>query len=167
MTSRLQLLLAVCVAIYVTIQFSVWFMRSPSLIEYARDETVDNLRSPASGTVREVRPGYVRIFLSLFDLHVQYVPAKKDRVIGIEETPSRSRITKFESGVQVEQRSGWLARTTHSYLYAGQSVEQGQKLGAILFGSTTVITWPPEKYPHLQVKVGDTVDAVRSVIASG
>lgn len=155
--------------VYVTVQFSVWFSRSPDLMpQLSQHAELDKmLLSPASGVVREVRPGHIRIFLSIFDLHTQYVPAGRGDFVKAISTCPRSKIqtTDFESGICVEQRPGWLARTCHSYCYAGQKVTAAQKMGAILFGSTVVITFPEHLYPTIHVKVGDRVEAIQSCLA--
>jgi phosphatidylserine decarboxylase len=139
--------------------------------------------APADGRVTEVSlvedaeigPGrHHRIvtFLSVFDVHVQRCPVA-GRVVhsrhrtGLKLAAFRPDVGEKNEGhtnvfetatgerVGVRQLAGLLARRVVSYVQAGQTLERGDRLGVIKFGSR-VDLFVPERYRVL-VAVGDRV----------
>lgn len=120
----------------------------------------------------------VAIFLSLFDTHVNRVPAD-GVVVSVTRQPgshfharvkrasknSGSRIV-FECGggrIVVRQIAGLLARRVICRLAPGQSVRRGQRMGIICFGSRAEVCLPGGAelavVPGQRVKAGVTIIA--------
>ncbi len=130
---------------------------------------VDTVEDPSVGPGRWQR---VVTFLSVFDVHVQRVPADGE-VVTSQLAPGRKvaafrqdadevnelhlTILERDGGdrIAVKQIAGLLARRVVCYLEAGQRVERGQRLGVIKFGSRVDLL-VPEHYEIL-VKKGDRV----------
>ena len=121
----------------------------------------------------EIGPGqYWRIatFLSVFDVHVQKVPAAGE-VLASTYTEGK-KMAAFRSGIDrvnqrhlavlkrpngdligIRQIAGLFARRVVCYLEKGQRVHRGQALGVIKFGSR-VDLFVPVRYT-VRVKAGD------------
>ncbi len=130
---------------------------------------VDTVEDAAVGPGRWHR---VVTFLSVFDVHIQRVPATAE-VVASELARGRKvvafrhdadelneqHLTVFESDggdrIGVKQIAGLLARRVVCYLETGQRVERGQRLGLIKFGSRVDLL-VPEHYEILVAK-GDRV----------
>lgn len=145
------------------------------------DGPADVVLAPADGKVisveemadPEIGPGqYWRIatFLSVFDVHVQKVPAAGE-VLASTYTEGK-KMAAFRSGIDrvnqrhlavlkrpngdligVRQIAGLFARRVVCYLEKGQRVHRGQALGVIKFGSR-VDLFVPVRYT-VRVKAGD------------
>jgi phosphatidylserine decarboxylase len=153
--------------------FTTYFFRDP---ERALPED-DRIYSPGDGVVLSVAregPGDVitcRIFLSVFDVHIQRAPyagritkvaevpgsfaaAMKDaargnyRVVMTIEPPGRGLLV-------VEQISGLIARRIECWRKPGDEVKTGEKYGIIYFGSQAAVHFPAGS--KCIVKVGDRV----------
>lgn len=130
---------------------------------------VDTIEDPATGPGRFHR---VVTFLSVFDIHVQRVPAAGE-VIASRYTPGR-KVAAFRDDagdvneqhltvirrpngdlVGVRQIAGLLARRVVCYLKEEDRVHRGQPMGLIKF-SSRVDLLVPESYRVL-VKKGDRV----------
>lgn len=163
--------------------FFLWFFRDPAR-KIPQGEGV--IVSPADGKVEEadwiettagsrVR---VTIFLNVFDVHVNRVPA--EGVISLVEYREGDFLNalKPESAVHNEQTlvtienpnytvsfkqiAGLLARRIVCNLKAGQRVERGQRMGMIKFGSRCDVLLPASV--DLKVKAGDRVKGGSSVL---
>jgi phosphatidylserine decarboxylase len=128
------------------------------------------LLAPASGHVTRIEPAVDNLvgegdltrivtFLSVFDVHVQRAPGA-GRVIATEFRSGRkiaafkpeagevneSRLTAFEllSGdtIGVRQIAGLVARRVVGYLEEGDTVERGDLMGVIKFGSRVDLLIP-------------------------
>lgn len=153
--------------------FTLYFFRDP---ERALP-TDGRIYSPGDGVVLSVGregPGDVitcRIFLSVFDVHIQRAPcagrvtkvaevpgsfaaAMKDaargnyRVVMTIEPPGRGLLV-------VEQISGLIARRIECWRKPGDSVATGEKYGIIYFGSQAAVHFPNGS--RCTVKAGDRV----------
>lgn len=130
---------------------------------------VDQVEDPAVGPGRFHR---VVTFLSVFDVHVQRVPApgvvlassfgrgrKVAAFLAHADRVNEAHLTVIErpdgDRIGVRQIVGLLARRIVCYLSPGQSVERGQHLGLIKFGSRVDLL-VPESY-RLLVNKGDRV----------
>lgn len=164
--------------------FFLWFFRDPAR-KIPQGEGI--IVSPADGKVEEadwiettsgsrVR---VTIFLNVFDVHVNRVPA--EGVITLVEYREGDFLNalKPESAVHNEQTmvtienpnytvsfkqiAGLLARRIVCNLKTGQYVERGQRMGMIKFGSRCDVLLPASV--ELRVKAGDRVKGGSSVLA--
>jgi len=161
--------------------FSLYFFRDP-----IRDRlfTDDQICSPGDGTIisiKEESKGIItiRIFLSIFNVHIQRSPIKgkvtKVKFIkgkfAIAYKPdakdNQRNIIKIEKDdgkiIEVEQITGAIARRIASYVKEGDKVNTGQKIGMIYFGSQVALHLPKEV--KILVKEGDKVFAGESIIA--
>ncbi len=164
--------------------FCVAFFRDPE----REIPAVEGLLSPADGTVMEVAAvdgeGYgrgrvIRIFLSVFDGHIQRAPAA-GTVLSLRYTPgvfldardprapfaNESNLIEFQTAhgrVAVKQISGLIARRIVCWLRQDDDVEAGERIGLIRFGSQVDLYVPSEVL--IDVKEGDKVVAGQTVVA--
>ncbi|MDE2291486.1 MAG: phosphatidylserine decarboxylase family protein [Elusimicrobia bacterium] len=134
--------------------------------------------SPGDGrvlTVAREGPGdvvTVRIFLSVFDVHVQRIPCSgvveqalyqpgAFKMAMVEEARQNERtiVTIAVAGrkerVVVEQIAGYVARRIRCWLQPGQAVTAGERYGMIQFGSQAAVHLPASA--EAVVKPGDRV----------
>lgn len=154
--------------------FSAYFFRDPE-----RDRTFgpNDIICPADGTVLSV--GHeddpevlvVRIFLSVFNVHVQRSPlagtvekVKYEKGAFAVAYKPEAKINernliriKGENGrwAGVEQITGAIARRIACYVKEGQNVAGGERVGMIYFGSQVAVYLP--KGVKVLVKPGDKV----------
>ncbi|NOY58062.1 MAG: phosphatidylserine decarboxylase family protein [Calditrichaeota bacterium] len=168
--------------------FSIYFFRDP-LRKPPSDTGV--IVSPADGRVVEVaeieepifmgeKTTRVAIFLSLFNVHVNYVPfagvvdyikysrgkyLRADRPEASEENVHTFIGLKTEHGkLAFKQSVGIIARRIICYLRLGDEVTTGQKFGLMKFGSRMEVYVP--SWATVNVKKGDRLRAAESVIAT-
>jgi phosphatidylserine decarboxylase len=169
--------------------FFLWFFRDPRRIIPAGKGLIV---SPGDGLVTETAsittPAGARqrisIFLSVFDVHVNRAPigGKVSRVQyqkgqylnamnpASAERNEQSVITLRGEGadagfeITFKQIAGLLARRIVCRCTEGQTVERGQRVGLIKFGSRVDVLLPANA--ELQVKVGDRVKGGASVLAA-
>ncbi len=161
--------------------FSAYFFRDPNREKvFAPAE----IACPADGTVLSVGPEdnpemvVVRIFLSVFNVHVQRSPLD-GRVEKVEyykgkfavaykpeaKENARNLITIIgEEGrfAHVEQITGAIARRIASYVKAGDSVKISDRIGMIYFGSQVAVYLP--KKTRVLVKPGEKVYGSETVL---
>ncbi|GIW79346.1 MAG: phosphatidylserine decarboxylase proenzyme [Gemmatales bacterium] len=182
--------LAIAVSPYFWIPFSIpaflyffmfFFFRDPKR-DIPKDANL--LVSPADGKVTFIgevpapefpggRAVRVSIFLSIFNVHVNRVPAA-GRVTNVRYFPGKFKNAlrassaetneqmwiDFDCGgkkIQVRQIAGAIARKIVCMLKVGDTVAKGERFGMIKFGSRTDIYVPAQPAPGLLVKVGDRV----------
>jgi len=164
--------------------FFLWFFRDPSRkITSAPGAIV----SPADGVITEAEwvettqgsKLRVSIFLNVFDVHVNRSPIKGTvKVVEYREggfmnamTPESS-LTNEQTMIQIDgggyevslkQIAGLLARRIVCNLKVGETVERGQRIGMIKFGSRCDVLMPAEA--TLKVKTGARVKGGASVLA--
>ncbi len=161
--------------------FSAYFFRDPDRDKvFAPGEIV----CPADGTVLSVRteddPGVtvVRIFLSVFNVHLQRSPmeGKVESVtytkgkFAIAYKPEASKnernLIKItgENGrfAHVEQLTGSIARRIVAYVKPGDSVKAADRIGMIYFGSQVAVYLP--KDTRILVKTGDKVYGAETIL---
>ncbi|MFH2203517.1 MAG: phosphatidylserine decarboxylase [Elusimicrobiota bacterium] len=162
--------------------FSAYFFRDP---ERPLPTDPNKIYSPGDGTVlsvvKENGDGEtVRIFLSIFNVHIQRAPCagKVERVDyrtgsfkaamvdgarenerNIVELAVRNRPEK----VAVEQIAGLIARRIRCWIKAGDEIAAGARYGLIQFGSQAAVHLPPSA--RATVKPGDKVAAGITEIA--
>ncbi len=152
--------------------FTVYFFRDPE-----RDLPTDGrLYSPGDGVVLSVGregPGdavTLRVFLSVFDVHIQRAPCE-GRVTKVAEVPGSFAAAMKDAArgnyrvvmtvdpgkgrglVVVEQISGLIARRIECWRKPGDEVKTGEKYGIIYFGSQAAVHFPAGS--RCTVKVGD------------
>jgi phosphatidylserine decarboxylase len=167
--------------------FILWFFRDPERVDPVEEGLV---LAPGEGRVILVgeadEPTYLRgparkvsIFLSVFDVHVQRAPvagtvehyvyspgayavAWADKASEDNEQASLGLATPH-GRVLVRQIAGLVARRIVTYPSQGQSVERGERIGLIRFGSRVDLFIPLEW--EITCAVGDRAVAGRTVLA--
>jgi len=165
--------------------FFCYFFRDPERYPPPTYEEGKNLLAPADGKVLEIvneadNTNTIRIFLSVFNVHVQRSPAE-GRIVKIERKkgvylPAMNKSAHAENDqniitietssgekIVVKQIVGILARRLVLWKKEGDSVKAGERIGMIKFGSQVDITFP-ETYKSL-VSAGDVVSGGTSIIA--
>lgn len=165
--------------------FSLFFFRDPD-----RKIQVDPnvILSPADGKVvqilelddEQVGNGatQVSIFLSVFNVHVNRVPVAgmvrskevhRGRFLAAfkpkaSEENERAEIVMENShgAIRIRQIAGAVARRIHCYAEPGKEMDQGGRLGYIMFGSRTDIIFPSEV--QVQISKGNSVKGGLSII---
>ena len=165
--------------------FFLWFFRDPTRQVPAGAGLIV---SPGDGLVTETTPistpqgsrQRISIFLSVFDVHVNRSPIagvltsvryQKGQYLNAMNPASADRneqniVTVRGEGFEVtfKQIAGLLARRIVFNLREGSSVERGQRVGLIKFGSRVDVIVPAEAV--LSVKVGQRVKGGTSVLAA-
>ncbi|OGS40778.1 MAG: hypothetical protein A2506_05785 [Elusimicrobia bacterium RIFOXYD12_FULL_66_9] len=157
--------------------FTVFFFRDP---ERPLPADSSKLYSPGDGVVMSVAregPGdavTLRIFLSVFDVHIQRAPCagKVANVQVIEgsfraamkdEARCNARVVMtlepegHSAPLIVEQIAGLIARRIECWPKPGESLAAGQRYGIIYFGSQAAVHFPSGS--RCTVKPGDRVAA--------
>jgi len=126
----------------------------------------------------------VRIFLSVFDVHINYSPYHV-AVESITHTPgAHLNALKPESAegnentllvlmhpnrrykmAAVRQVAGMFARTIVCHVQEDQVLQRGQRIGLIKLGSTVELYIPHDMVPRLQVQLNQRVTGGLTVIA--
>lgn len=156
--------------------FCLWFFRDPE----REVPTTEDVLAPADGRVMEVSTvdgeGFgsgtvVRIFLSVFDVHVQRVPvtgvvglvrytpglfldARDKRACHLNEM-NAVEILHPKGRFIVKQIAGWVARRIVCWVRESDQVKRGERLGLIRMGSQVDLYMPPQV--QVQVKEGQRV----------
>lgn len=164
--------------------FFLWFFRDPERLIPAGAGLIV---SPGDGLVTETARidttagprQRISIFLSVFDVHVNRSPIsgvlnrveyQKGLYLNAMNPASAERneqnaVTVGGDGFEVtfKQIAGLLARRIVFNLKEGDSVERGQRVGLIKFGSRVDVIIPAEA--AIRVKVGERVKGGSSVLA--
>jgi phosphatidylserine decarboxylase len=165
--------------------FFLWFFRDPERIIPMEPGLIV---SPGDGRVTETAAistpegprQRISIFLSVFNVHVNRSPIagvltgvryQKGQYLNAMNPASADRneqsiITVRGQGMDVtfKQIAGMLARRVVFNLREGDTVERGQRVGLIKFGSRVDVLLPAGA--ELRVKVGQRVKGGSSVLAS-
>jgi phosphatidylserine decarboxylase len=169
--------------------FFLWFFRDPQRTVPAGEGLIV---SPGDGLVTETASistpegsrQRISIFLSVFDVHVNRSPIggvlsrvhyQKGEFLNAMNPASAARNEQntvtvrgvgADAGCEVtfKQIAGLLARRIVFRCSEGQSVERGQRVGLIKFGSRVDVVIPSSAI--LRVKVGDRVKGGASVLAA-
>jgi phosphatidylserine decarboxylase len=123
-------------------------------------------RAPVSGTIREVEhvPGAHRPAFSKDSDRNERVHIRIDAT----ETAAAGDPGPLDgTEVELTQIAGAFARRIHPWVDPGVSVERGDRVGHIAFGSRADVLFPPAvDRSDLRVSTGDTVRAGESVLAT-
>lgn len=172
---------------FIFVIFSLYFFRDP---ERVMPEDKSLFISPADGKVVQIidvndlevgQAKQISIFLSVFNVHKQAVPmsskvlhskynkgkflAAWDHKASMDNEQTEI-LFETESGMKykIKQIAGLIARRILCYMVEGESVERGDRLGFIRFGSRVDIIVPFDF--KIKVKVGDIVKNRISVIGT-
>ncbi len=170
--------------------FCLYFFRNPNR---HTNMDADNLISSADGVVMEVKDmeetgfigGHCRrvsVFMSPANVHVNRAPCS-GRILKVVHTPGEFAVAfkkdidkenernnillqnNEDEKILVVQIAGFLARRIVSYVKETDTVEQGERIGVIAFGSRVDIYFPKRYIPVVQsgvkVKAGITVLATK------
>ena len=166
--------------------FSLYFFRNPKRNPVGE---LNQMLSPADGRVIQIinindpeigNAKQISIFLSIFDVHSQYVPidssvissnyssgkyllAFNHKTSSENEQATTLFKTKEDNKYKIKQIAGFIARRILNYMESDQSVIKGQRLGFIRFGSRVEIIIPRNNFDII-VKKGDKVKANISLI---
>jgi phosphatidylserine decarboxylase len=165
--------------------FFLWFFRDP---ERTIPSEPGLIVSPGDGLVTETAAietpegprQRISIFLSVFDVHINRSPIagvlvgvryQKGQYLNAMNPASADQneqniVTVRGEGVEVtfKQIAGLLARRIVFNLRQGDTVERGQRVGLIKFGSRVNVLLPAEA--ELRVHVGQRVKGGASVLAA-
>jgi phosphatidylserine decarboxylase len=161
--------------------FCMFFFRDPKIIITQGNEII---LSPCNGTVMEINEEgdekVVRVFLSIFNVHLQRSPVsgkvvcvshKEGKFLAAWEPrahiENEQNILKIqgEDGIfTVLQIAGLIARRCVSWVKPGDILKAGDKIGMIKFSSQVDIYMPT--IFKINVKPGDKVKAGITVMAS-
>jgi phosphatidylserine decarboxylase len=178
-----------CIVPALLAAFFLWFFRDPQRTVPSGEGLIV---SPGDGLVTEtikiMTPEGVRqrisIFLSVFDVHVNRSPIggvfsrvhyRQGQYLNAMNPSSAERNEQnivtvrgqgMDEGMEVtfKQIAGLLARRIVFNFKEGETVERGQRVGLIKFGSRVDVLVPAEA--ALRVKVGERVKGGKSVLAA-
>ncbi|QCJ46949.1 protein sorting system archaetidylserine decarboxylase [Haloprofundus sp. MHR1] len=164
-------LLCVAVALFV-----LWFFRDPD-----RTAPESGFVSPADGRVSVVRREgdrvRVGVFMNVTDVHVNRAPADADvesvthrpgahRPAFSKDSERNERVDVDCGEFEISLIAGAFARRIHPYVEEGTTLERGQRIGHIAFGSRADVLLP-ERFDatDLCVEKGQRVRAGETVVA--
>jgi len=135
--------------------------------------------APADGRVVEAGEGRLAIFMSLFDCHVNRAPVGGE-VVDVVHIPGkfhpadnpqakeneRNIITfRTKNGdIRMIQVAGFIARRILCWVKPQDQVEQGERIGMIIFGSRVELELPQDRWGFV-VALGDKVRAGETIVA--
>lgn len=154
------------------------FFRDPE-----RTAAGDGLLAPADGLVREIekRDGrwFVSTYLALYNVHVTRMPCEAE-ILTQQHFEGPHKLA-FADDAHVNERMEWTMTTPHGelgmvqfsgaaarrivpYVGAGDTVDRGQRIGLIRFGSRVDLLLPEGLVPAVpegvRVRAGETLIAV-------
>jgi len=156
--------------------FVTAFFRDPD-----RQPDGEGVLSPADGKVTVLREeeDSVRlgVFMGLHNVHVNRAPVGGEvdesthhegghRPAFTKDSERNERLETRLNDFVVVQITGALARRITSYIDEGSTVERGERIGVIAFGSRVDVVFPPSyERDDLLVERGDRVRAGETVLA--
>jgi phosphatidylserine decarboxylase len=164
--------------------YCAYFFRDPQRTIPQGDKLI---LSPADGKILEViqtqdngsSVWLVRIFLSVFDPHLQRAPMKgritkiryqkgkfldaRDPKAHVENEQNRVEMETSVGLISITQIAGLIARRIVCWEQEGAHLAAGQQYGLIRFGSQVDLTFPVTA--KLKIKAGDRVEAGSTVLA--
>ncbi|MCB4790458.1 MAG: phosphatidylserine decarboxylase family protein [Elusimicrobia bacterium] len=160
--------------------FCCYFFRDPKR-NVPHDEKL--VISPADGRIMEIikegDTNVIRIFLSVFNVHLQrspvsgkvvsmdYKPGKflpaMDKAAHMENEQNIIKIRNANGEYTVKQIAGILARRVVSWVKKNDELKMGQQIGLIKFGSQVDISIPVSA--RIKVKEGDKVTGGETVLS--
>lgn len=171
---------------FLLLAFTIFFFRDPKRTP-PREENV--IVSPADGTVIEIKeveePDFIQgpaqrisIFLSLFNVHINYIPIsgtveflqyKRGSYLraNLPEASEKNVHTKIGletafGKILFKQSVGMIARRIVCHLRYGNRVTTGQKFGIMKFGSRMEVYIP--SWAKVTIHPGDKVTGAETII---
>ncbi|MGB2578492.1 phosphatidylserine decarboxylase [Elusimicrobium simillimum] len=162
--------------------FCAFFFRNPTRNTVFAD---DEIACPADGQVLSIKTEdnpdtiVIRIFLSVFNVHVQratmtgtiedviYTPGKFAFANNDDAKNNERNLIKLSRNFKyahLEQITGAIARRIKCYVKAGEDVKIGQLVGLIRFGSQVAVYLPKDAV-RIVVKEGQKVEGGNTVLA--
>lgn len=156
--------------------FVLWFFRDPD-----RSPAGEGVISPADGKVSVIREEgdrlRVGVFMGITDVHVNRAPLG-GTIEGVDRRPGGHR-PAFSKDSDRNERvridfgdhavvliAGAFARRIRPYVTAGDTLDRGDRLGHVAFGSRADVILPPAYgRADLVIEGGDNVTAGESVLA--
>ncbi|MFW5917117.1 MAG: protein sorting system archaetidylserine decarboxylase [Halorubrum sp.] len=156
----------------------LWFHRDPDRAPPDADGVV---LSPADGTVSVVREEgdrlRVGVFMNVTDVHVNRAPVAGE-VREVRHRPGANRPAFDKESDRNEQVAidfgeyellviaGWFARRIHPVVEPGDTVDGGERVGHVSFGSRADVILPADVDEEgLRVAEGDAVRAGETIVA--
>ena len=155
----------------------LWFHRDPD-----RSPPDSGIVSPADGRVSVIRreEGRVRVgvFMNVTDVHVNRAPtggtlqdrthvAGANRPAFTKDSDRNERLHFDFDAIRVTLIAGWFARRIYPHVDPGETVERGDRIGHVSFGSRADVLFPEEiDLADVQVSKGDQVRAGETVLAT-
>lgn len=156
---------------------ALWFHRDPR-----RSPPPDGIVAPADGRISVLRTedGRVRVgvFMNVTDVHVNRAPIAGS-IEAVEHTPGghvpafskaseRNERVRIDCGeCEITLIAGAIARRIHPYVEAGDTVERGDRIGHISFGSRADVLLPPAYgIDDVRVTEGQHVRAGETVLVA-
>ena len=168
--------------IYILIAvFVAFFFRDPVR---NTNFSANEIACPADGKILSIKTEddpnvlVIRIFLSIFNVHIQRATIEgevEDTIytkgsFAFANNPNADKnernLIKIKNGerfAHVEQITGAIARRIECFVKKGQKVKAGQKIGLIHFGSQVAVYLPKDKV-IITVKEGQSVQGALSVL---
>ena len=173
--------------------FVMQFFRDPDRRAPSSTQPGDFI-SPADGTISAIErvdtheafegPALIiRIFLNVFNVHVNRVPCDMtvldaiyregkflDARLAESAMVNESNLVRMQRSdglpLGVRQVSGAIARRIICPLHGGETLRRGARMGMIKFGSTTELILPASDEVDIRVALGDQVRGGRTVLAA-
>lgn len=157
--------------------FVCLFFRDPE-----RDSETKGIISPADGKVISIQNSKnieISIFMRLHDVHVNRIPVSGNIIrltheegkhfpafLASENEKIITKISTDNGTYKVSQVAGLIARRITPYIREGQTVQKGERLGIIAFGSRVDLEFPEDyEKSDICVNKGDRVKAGKTRIA--
>lgn len=172
---------AICFISLVLGCFVAFFFRNPKRLTVFKE---DEIACPADGRILSIRTEddpellVIRIFLSIFDVHIQratifgqvqntiFTPGSfhfANNPGACQNQRNLIRITDGFKYAHVEQITGAIARRIECWVQPGEKVFAGQHIGMIYFGSQVAVYLPKDKV-RITVKEGQKVQGALTVL---
>jgi len=158
----------------------LWFHRDPSRTPPAPSHA---LVSPADGKVQVIREEgdrlRVGVFMNVTDVHVNRAPTAgtvravrhrpgANKPAFSKESDRNEQVTIDCEAFEVVIIAGWFARRIHPSVEPGDTLERGDRIGHVSFGSRADVICPASiDRSDLLVAEGDAVRAGETIIAAG
>ncbi|WP_049983554.1 protein sorting system archaetidylserine decarboxylase [Halorubrum sp. BV1] len=156
----------------------LWFHRDPDRVPPDAEGVVV---SPADGTVSVIREEgdrlRVGVFMNVTDVHVNRAPLP-GTVREVRHRPGANRPAFDKESDRNEQVvidceeyellviAGWFARRIHPSVEPGDTVDRGERVGHVSFGSRADVVLPADvRESDLRVAEGESVRAGETIIA--
>ena len=156
----------------------LWFHRDP---DRAPPDAEGGVVSPADGTVSVIREEGDRlrlgVFMNVTDVHVNRAPLP-GTVSEVRHRPGANRPAFDKESDRNEQVvidcdeyelliiAGWFARRIHPSVERGDTVDRGERVGHVSFGSRADVVLPADvRESDLRVAEGASVRAGETIIA--